>query len=57
MTASWYENPQITSIEAVEGASKWMLEKKDALGNFFIVKPRTKVENSDLLDKEDLQAA
>ena len=54
MTASWYENPQITSIEAVEGASKWMLEKKDALGNFFIVKPRTQVENSDLLDKEDL---
>ena len=40
LNATWYERPQIVSIEAIKGAEKWSLQKKDAVGNFFIVRPR-----------------
>ena len=50
LQTTWYERPEVTSIEAIKGASKWCLTKKDAMGNFFTVKPR--IENlSDSFDE------
>ena len=40
IASTWYEKPQIVSIEAIKGAQHWILQKKDAKGNFFIMKPR-----------------
>lgn len=40
LNTSWYERPQVSSIEAINGAKRWCLAKKDAYGNFFTVKPR-----------------
>lgn len=36
LNATWYERPIITSIEAIKGCEEWSLQKKDALGNFFV---------------------
>ena len=41
LSSTWYERPQFSSIEAIRGASKWCLTKKDVMGNFFTVRPRT----------------
>lgn len=48
LNSTWYERPQITSIEAIRGAQKWCLTKKDASGNFFIVKPRLEQLNDSI---------
>ena len=40
LNTTWYERPHVTSIEAIRGANRWCLSKKDDSGNFFIVKPR-----------------
>lgn len=40
LNTTWYERPHVTSIEAIRGANRWTLCKKDDSGNFFIVKPR-----------------
>ena len=37
LNATWYERPQVSSIEALNGARHWQLHKKDEFGNFFIV--------------------
>ena len=42
LNATWYERPQIVSIEAIKGAEYWALFKKDDNGNFFYVRPREK---------------
>lgn len=51
LSSTWYERPEITSIEAIKGASKWCLTKKDAVGNFFIVRPRVKNDNDSFEDE------
>jgi len=40
LNTSWYERPQVSSIEAINGARHWILAKKDAYGNFFTISPR-----------------
>ena len=40
LNTSWYERPRVSSIEAINGARHWKLEKKDIFGNFFTVCPR-----------------
>ena len=50
LSSTWYERPEVTSIEAIRGASKWCLTKKDAMGNFFTVKPRRE-DLSDSIDE------
>ena len=48
LNTTWYERPQITSIEAIRGAQQWCLTKKDASGNFFIVEPRVEQLNDSI---------
>lgn len=55
LNATWYERPNVTSIEAIRGAKKWCLNKKDAFGNFFIVKPRTGTLEDYMDDLPDAQ--
>ena len=45
LSTTWYERPQVSTIEAIRGANKWCLSKKDTFGNFFTVKPRENSEN------------
>lgn len=56
LNTSWYERPQVSSIEAINGAKHWKLAKKDAFGNFFTVEPR--VEGlSDSIDDDEIEGA
>ena len=45
LNTTWYERPQVSSIEAIRGAQKWCLSKKDSFGNFFTVQPRLEQPN------------
>lgn len=52
LNTSWYERPQVSSIEAINGARHWSLAKKDTYGNFFTVNPRQETLNDSIDDNE-----
>lgn len=53
LSTTWYERPAVSTIETIRGARRWILNKKDSLGNFFTVKPRTEIDEI----KDDLPGA